>query len=960
MEKSRIVRAALGRFAKLGDLYNARKDEFLSVNAFKQPLEEEDICEDEANTTNVDFILTDSINEKYEKLDIDAELSLSIMSGLVKLSGSAAYLDSQKSSAKSTEMTLAYAVHTMHQEVDGIRSKVDKNCIDMDEATHIVIGIDWGAKCNITCKYQMEHNEDEMQVKGKLQAEIEKLKSVLSAKGSASVDISQDGKEHGTKFSYHSKCDVSDLEKDIPSTFEGVLSVATSLPSAVLKTNNGKGVPINYIMLSLNSLRKMCKLELKLDVIYKEIEEDAVKRCFQVMQSIHKSRQQVNDLVTIFMENKDAILQNSLKTATDLRNEFEIEEAKFKSELANTLINIRSRKSKAISAINDMIQSFLNGKYAPDKISVFVEGYDRTMQKLKIISDFKERGVLYLGRDTTLELALLQNVKKKVYVFHMDQNQSYSNTDNWQKQTQLFFRLITAYQDDNTVKLIVLDCELQPHMVPKRGMCIEVYENGILCCEDLLEEEGHDIQACTIKFDILEPLKPKPNKRVPVEISCPASFYGKCPKDSFQWICKACREFVEYGIDDKSFYCRCGRANSSTARFRCNSMKHGLSFSMFESNTLKQVLDSLRMVKETNIVILGETGVGKSTWINAIANYLEFGKLKEAQEADEMKVLIPTQFSYTSETGTMQEITVGEKNVNEVLKAGQSATQGPKAYKFYVGSHWINLIDTPGIGDVRGLEQDEKNFENILAHLSYYDEIHGICILLKPNDSRLTVTFRFCITELLTHLHKSAAENIIFCFTNARSTFYRPGDTLPMLKSLIAEYKDAVVNVTPNNQFCFDNEAFRFLACLRNEVKFSQQDIDTYSSSWNRAVVETERLFNHILSLKPHSVQHTVSLNNARRIILELSKPLAETAANIQINIDAAEKKTRELQASNKTAIELKDQLYLDALDLVPVHLSYPRTVCTDSSCVEYVQVLIRLIYFYAACSSEFFEYLFP
>ena len=50
----------------------------------------------------------------------------------------------------------------------------------------------------------------------------------------------------------------------------------------------------------------------------------------------------------------------------------------------------------------------------------------------------------------------------------------------------------------------------------------------------------------------------------------------------------------------------------------------------------------------------------------------------------------------------------------------------------------INLIDTPGIGDTRGAEQDKENFESILSHISNFDELHAILILLKPNSARLS------------------------------------------------------------------------------------------------------------------------------------------------------------------------------------------------------------------------------
>ncbi len=120
----------------------------------------------------------------------------------------------------------------------------------------------------------------------------------------------------------------------------------------------------------------------------------------------------------------------------------------------------------------------------------------------------------------------------------------------------------------------------------------------------------------------------------------------------------------------------------------------------------------------------------------------------------------------------------------------------------------FHLIDTPGIGDSRGIEQDKANFENILAFLTRYDKINAVVVLLKPNNARLTVAFRFCVLELLTHLHKSVVSNIIFAFTNSGGTFYRPGDSLPVLKELLQKHK-IEINLSPKSYFCFDNEAFR-------------------------------------------------------------------------------------------------------------------------------------------------------
>jgi predicted GTPase len=45
-------------------------------------------------------------------------------------------------------------------------------------------------------------------------------------------------------------------------------------------------------------------------------------------------------------------------------------------------------------------------------------------------------------------------------------------------------------------------------------------------------------------------------------------------------------------------------------------------------------LGQLRPFRELNILILGETGVEKSTWINSFANFMTYDSLQEASKHD--------------------------------------------------------------------------------------------------------------------------------------------------------------------------------------------------------------------------------------------------------------------------------------------------------------------------------------
>ena len=119
---------------------------------------------------------------------------------------------------------------------------------------------------------------------------------------------------------------------------------------------------------------------------------------------------------------------------------------------------------------------------------------------------------------------------------------------------------------------------------------------------------------------------------------------------------------------------------------------------------------------------------------------------------------------------------------------------------------------------------------NLLDFIAKYKEIHAICILLKPNNSRVGVVFKYCILQLLTHLDKSASRNIIFLFTNARGTFYKPGDSAPSLLTMLKAIKEKPSYVdskfTKETTYCFDNEAFRFMVATSkpNNIQFTAEE----------------------------------------------------------------------------------------------------------------------------------------
>ncbi len=143
---------------------------------------------------------------------------------------------------------------------------------------------------------------------------------------------------------------------------------------------------------------------------------------------------------------------------------------------------------------------------------------------------------------------------------------------------------------------------------------------------------------------------------------------------------------------------------------------------------------------------------------------------------------------------------------------------------------------------------------------------------------------------------------------------------------------------TKSNIFCLDNESFRFLVANHQGIKFPEDSQKEFSISWNTSVQTTAKIMGYIKDLREHTVLDTVSLSDARKMIAELTKPLAEVARTIQLNIKLTEDKEKEISVTNKSVEDLEKILYLEQIQFKTEKLPHPRTVCTSASCIEIIQ----------------------
>ncbi|CAG8546467.1 uncharacterized protein OCT59_002347 [Rhizophagus irregularis] len=944
-----IRRKSLGRIEEIGSLYNATIDTFCGINILnKEKWPNGSIKKTKIFQPNILCGYENTYKEKFKMLDVEAELKLSIIAELFSwkgLKGSIEYLTDVKESFKSVKSNLIYKITSFEENLDIYRDDV-KACISTDEfsnnhATHVIIGIKWGASIIASIECSNVKEEEKSQVEEGLKAYCENLSVSISKKSFKNV------KEPnlGTHFSIKLFGDIPH-NKQLPQSFNEARKIIIGLPSYIKKLNNGKGVPIEYILYPISDLADLFAQNTNVNFMETSLSEATILKVEQMFDNLSEFKQRLNDL---FNDTNEAqiILPDLTPVFNEIKDrmqEVRNEKVRFVNELTEYLIKIRF-SNEDTDELESKIETFQKGNLSKSSIMEFIKKHRSVSIRAGLALAIKSKKVEKIDKNLTIdEHILLKYPNNEIYIL-IDSDEH--NIDD--KSFPIYSMFRDLYNSDELSKYCLKiftgkECSKYP--------VIQHYINGKLNSDNYYDDSKVLFTSNVVKFDPV-PSKPKntPNKKTQLVMPCPQD----CPIVDCNWRCLKCEQNIKYGYN-KRLYCDCGESDVTHCKFRCNSSHHTRGYVPFESDTLIKVLPSASP-EEINILLLGETGVGKSTFINAFVNYLKFDSLSDAKSRN-MRVFIPSKFTVTDENCEMKTIKLGDDDSNERLgSVGESSTIWCKSYVFHApGNKHIRLIDTPGIGDTRGLNEDKKNFEKIMISISKYKFLNGICILLKPNNPRLNIVFRFCVQELLSHLHKSAKDNIVFCFTNARGTFYRPGDTLPSLKKQIDELKErsnVEINIDKDTTYCFDNESFRFLAALKEGIAFTETDELCFAESWKKSVNESRRLIEHISGCKPHQVEDTISLNNARSIVMLLSKPLAEVGQLIQTNIKLIKEKQSEIENSDKTIEDLKDQLYIPQIDLEPIQLGYPRTVCTNGSCDRTLKInetTIKIDYIQHCC----------
>jgi hypothetical protein len=269
---------------------------------------------------------------------------------------------------------------------------------------------------------------------------------------------------------------------------------------------------------------------------------------------------------------------------------------------------------------------------------------------------------------------------------------------------------------------------------------------------------------------------------------------------------------------------------------------------MFSSNSPDRLFPSTEHCSTFNniskILLIGEIGSGKSTFINYLYNYFHKGDLNN------LKSIFPSKY-HPSPTHHH------ESNIHD--NTHQYMFTDSITNKQYL------FVDTPGLSDTHSIEQNEINNNKILDAITQLGNLTSIIIVVNGSINRLTTHIQSIITCLNGNIPDIILENIIVILTHVKK--HESAFDLNLLNLHGKVYPFYMQNCA----FVSDPQTWK--NTIRdeiqsnwnhsmNQIKFILQTIDSFKQTSLNEFLQIKQIRNEIKSIFHQTYLEIIQIQN--------------------------------------------------------------------------------------------------
>ncbi|XP_042284315.1 uncharacterized protein LOC121908403 isoform X2 [Thunnus maccoyii] len=377
--------AALGRPFSLGMLYDCRKDSLIpGVTLWDLKDLRNDIQERPQHCNDFQIVASESIADKSSALNVEASLKASFLGGLVKVGGSAKYLNDSKTSKHQVRVTLKYHATTKVEQLSmnhlGRDNVKHPDVFDKGIATHVVTAILYGAQAFFVFDREVSDEESHQDIHGNMKVMIKKIPTITVG-GEGSVQMETKDIERVEKFSCKFHGDF--LLKKTPTTFQDAIQVYQSLPQ-LLGTEGENAVPMKVWLMPLVSLDPSAAK------LVRQISISLVQKSQSVLEDFTELEMRCNDAMRTTTAQQFPQIGKKLKTFAEFCSEYKLE---FQQTLAKKLPSIRGGGEEE-AVLAEILKKRHSSPFNNTSLNEWMQCKEKEMRRLKMFTNMMKNTMI--------------------------------------------------------------------------------------------------------------------------------------------------------------------------------------------------------------------------------------------------------------------------------------------------------------------------------------------------------------------------------------------------------------------------------------------------------------------------------------------------------------------------------------------------------------------------------------